>query len=41
MEHFRHHPEDFTTWEAVKERALVGVQGGQGCPRCGFAPDFR
>jgi hypothetical protein len=22
MEHFRQHPEDFTTWEAVKERIL-------------------
>ena len=22
MEHFQRHPEDFTTWEAVKERIL-------------------
>ncbi len=22
MEHFRQHPEEFTTWEAVKERIL-------------------
>ncbi len=22
MDHFREHPEDFTTWEAVKERVL-------------------
>ena len=22
MEHFRQHPEDFTTWEAVRERIL-------------------
>jgi putative addiction module component (TIGR02574 family) len=22
MEHFKEHPEDFTTWEAVKERVL-------------------
>jgi hypothetical protein len=22
MEHFREHPDDFTTWEAVKERIL-------------------
>jgi putative addiction module component (TIGR02574 family) len=24
MEHFRRHPDEFTTWEAVKERILGG-----------------
>ena len=26
MEHFRQHPEEFTTWEAVKERILGSRQ---------------
>jgi len=26
MEHFRRHPEEFTTWEAARERILSGLR---------------